>query len=268
MGETEIQRQSGMRHTARDQRAKDGKRQTKMWARRQRGDGDMERDTENGARRDKGIETEPSRGWTEIGRHGDRDTQRQTDRQGDRACGHRETKRGRHGLRNRGTQRLEWDVGGRGPVGIGGALTCPQICSWPLTPGRGCLCCCLHCLARALEEVTAWGGGRGRGRGVGRRGSSGAETRSRGPVACEYQSRSRPRGRAVGEAGVTVCHAVPPIAPSHSTQVQSHSHSQCHTKSHALSHGEAQPRVTHCVSLNVSLPVIYSRAISGHTQRA
>lgn len=40
----------------------ESKRQTKMWARRQRGDRDMERDPGNGARRDKGTKTEPSRG--------------------------------------------------------------------------------------------------------------------------------------------------------------------------------------------------------------
>ena len=158
---------------------------------------------------------------------GDLETEIPRDRQEDRDRGHGETKTARRGLRNRerGTQRLERDMGAGERAGIGGALTCPQICSWSLTPGRcGCLCCCLHCLTRALEEVTARGGGRGRGRGVG--GGSSGETQSRGPVACEYQSRSESRATAAREPGsqsVTLSH------PSHPAVT--------HNRSHAATHG-------------------------------
>lgn len=150
---------------------------------------------------------------------------------------------------------------GGGETGwVGKALTCPQTCSRSLTPAR-CRRCCLHSLAWALEEVTAWGGGRGRGQGAG-----GGALGQRPGAGGQWCGRVRVTQSHVAEPSRSRGHSLS-HCPTRPTQPW-HTATQCHTQSYAPSHGEAQHRVTHCASPNVFLVVIYSHTIHSHTQRA
>lgn len=104
----------------------------------------------------------------------------------------------------------------------------------------------LPCLGAARGDSLGWWEGAGPGN---RSGELGAETQSRGPVACEYHSHSRSRGSSHG-VRVTASHPVPPIPPSHHTQ----SHSHAVTVSHVT------------LDLTLFLMFIHSRIIHSHTQ--
>lgn len=123
-----------------------------------------------------------------------------------------------------------------------------------------CLCCCLHCVAWALQEVTAPRGGRGRGQAGcgGRRGELWGRTQSRRPVSCEYQSFKVMGENSLGvfvlrtpfpQCSLSHCPAQP--SPTE-LQAVTKSQARCHTQSHSLSHVVAQHRVSHTVSQRTS----------------